>query len=33
MQRPAADTIAFSADTMPQAYALVRFLYRYVNPD
>jgi D-amino peptidase len=33
MQRPASDTIAFSADTMPQAYALVRFLYRYVNPD
>ena len=33
MERPAPDTIAFSTDTMPRAYALVRFLYRYVNPD
>ena len=33
MERPTPDTIAFSTDTMPRAYALVRFLYRYVNPD
>jgi D-amino peptidase len=33
MERPAPDTLAFSADTMPRAYALIRFLYRYVNPD
>jgi D-amino peptidase len=33
MQRPAPDTLAFTADTMPQAYALIRFVYRYVNPD
>ncbi len=33
MQRPAPDTIAFSADTMPRAYTLIRLLYRYINPD
>ena len=33
IQRPAPDTLAFSAETMPQAYALIRFFYRYVNPD
>ena len=33
MSRPAPDTIAFSADTMPRAYTLVRLLYRYINPD
>lgn len=33
MQRPAPDTIAFSAETMPRAYALIRLLYRYINPD
>ena len=33
MQRPAPDTIAFSADTMPRAYTLIRLLYRYLNPD
>jgi D-amino peptidase len=33
MQRPAPDTLAFSAETMPQAYALIRFVYRYINPD
>jgi len=33
MQRPAPDTIAFSAETMPRAYSLIRLLYRYINPD
>ena len=33
MQRPAPDTIAFSAETMPKAYTLIRLLYRYINPD
>lgn len=33
MQRPAPDTIAFTTDTMPRAYALIRVLYRYINPD
>jgi D-amino peptidase len=33
MQRPAPDTIAFSADSMPRAYTLIRLLYRYINPD
>ncbi len=33
MRRPAPDTIAFDADTMPKAYALIRVLYRYINPE
>ena len=33
MRRPAPDTIAFTADTMPKAYTLIRLLYRYINPD
>jgi D-amino peptidase len=33
MQRPAADTIAFTTETMPKAYTLIRLLYRYINPD
>ena len=33
MQRPSPDTIAFSADSMPKAYTLIRLLYRYVNPE
>ena len=33
MQRPAADTIAFTIDSMPKAYTLIRLLYRYINPD
>jgi D-amino peptidase len=33
MLRPAPDTIAFSAETMPRAYTLIRLLYRYINPD
>lgn len=32
-QRTAPDTIAFSADTMPRAYTLIRLLYRYINPE
>ncbi len=31
--RPAPDTLAFSAETMPQAYRLIRILYRYLNPE
>lgn len=33
MERPAPDTIAFTSDTMPKAYTLIRLLYRYINPD
>jgi D-amino peptidase len=33
MGRPAPDTIAFTQDTMPKAYTLIRLLYRYINPD
>jgi D-amino peptidase len=33
MLRPAPHTIAFSTDTMPRAYTLIRLLYRYINPD
>ena len=33
MERPSADTIAFTAETMPKAYTLIRLLYRYINPD
>jgi D-amino peptidase len=33
IERPAPDTLAFTAQTMPQAYRLIRILYRYVNPD
>jgi D-amino peptidase len=33
MQRPAPDTIAFTAETMPRAYTLIRVLYRYINPE
>jgi D-amino peptidase len=33
MERPAPDTIAFTTDSMTRAYTLIRFLYRYVNPD
>ena len=33
MRRPAPDTLSFAADSMPQAYALIRFVYRYINPD
>ena len=33
MTRPAPDTIAFTSDSMPRAYTLIRLLYRYINPD
>ena len=33
MERPTADTIAFTVDSMPRAYTLIRLLYRYINPD
>jgi D-amino peptidase len=33
MQRPSPDTIAFTADSMPRAYTLIRLLYRYINPE
>lgn len=33
MQRPTPDTIAFTAESMPKAYTLIRLLYRYINPD
>jgi D-amino peptidase len=33
MERPSPDTIAFTADSMPRAYTLIRLLYRYINPD
>jgi len=31
MSRPAPDTLAFQRDAMPEAYRLIRVLYRYVN--
>ena len=31
MARPAPDTLAFQRDAMPDAYRLIRVLYRYVN--
>jgi D-amino peptidase len=33
MERPSPDTIAFTQDSMPRAYTLIRLLYRYINPD
>ena len=33
MHRSSPDTIAFTAETMPKAYTLIRLLYRYINPD
>jgi len=29
----APDTVAFSRDTLPEAYRLIRVLYRFINPD
>lgn len=29
----APDTVAFTRDSMPEAYRLIRVLYRYINPD
>jgi len=33
VERPAPDTLSFSADSMPAGYRLFRVLYRYINPD
>jgi D-amino peptidase len=33
MLRPSPRTTAFTADSMPKAYTLIRLLYRYINPD
>lgn len=33
MERPAPDTIRFTVAEMPRAYALIRLLYRYIDPD
>ena len=33
MTRPAPDTIAFETDAMPKAYALIRFLYKFITPE
>jgi hypothetical protein len=33
MQRAAPDTVAFTTDSMPAAYRLIRVLYRFINPD
>jgi D-amino peptidase len=33
MQRAAPDTVAFTAESMPAAYRLIRVLYRFINPD
>ena len=29
----APDTVSFTRDTMPEAYRLIRVLYRFINPD
>jgi D-amino peptidase len=33
IERPTADTLQFTAPEMPRAYALIRLLYRYINPE
>jgi D-amino peptidase len=33
VERPAPDTLSFSAESMPAGYQLFRVLYRYINPD
>jgi D-amino peptidase len=33
MQSPAPDTIAFSRETMPEAYRLIRVLYRFISTE
>ena len=33
MTRPAPDTVAFETDAMPKAYALIRFLYKFITPE
>jgi D-aminopeptidase len=32
MERPAPDTIAYTSDSVPRAYSLIRLLYRWINP-
>jgi|SRR5579871_1786125 len=32
MERPEPDTIAYTTDSAPRAYNLIRFLYRWINP-
>lgn len=33
MTRPAPDTVAFETDAMPKAYALIRFMYKFITPE
>jgi D-amino peptidase len=33
IERPAPDTVTFTRDAMPDAYRLIRVLYRFINPD
>ncbi len=33
MERPAPDALSFARDTMPEAYRLIRVLYRFINTD
>jgi D-amino peptidase len=33
IERPAPDTLAFARDAMPDAYRLIRVLYRFINTD
>jgi D-amino peptidase len=33
IERPAPDTVAFTSRSMPDAYRLIRVLYRFINPD
>lgn len=33
MERPAPDTVAFTRDSMPDAYRLIRVLYRFISTD
>jgi D-amino peptidase len=33
VERPAPDTVAFARDTMPEAYRLIRVLYRFIATD
>ena len=32
IRRPSPDTLEFSVDSMPDAYATIRFLYRWIRP-
>jgi D-amino peptidase len=33
VERPSPDTVSFARDTMPEAYRLIRVLYRFINTD